>query len=199
MVWKQYKKCKQCWEIKELTSEFWHRWEWVWGFHSKCKVCRNKNNREYNKQDEVKERYKKYREKNKEHLRGYLKEWKRKNKDKTHSYYIKAKDWSIKEYRRKNKEAIAKKQKTRYDKMDYDKLHKQTYAFIEEKGLRPDFCPICWRLTRVIAHHPDNNIWNKIVWCCYSCHQLIHLWEIKCPKPIDLLNNDNENENGKTN
>lgn len=182
--------CKQCWEEKPITSEYWHRSpeskDW---YCNKCRVCRNKNNVEYSKT------HKELRDKrvnsHKEHLREYQKNYREVNRDilreKGKEYYLSVKDWILKKYLTDNAEIISRKAKERREKMWYSKLHHSTNNYIDKNKLRPSKCSICWGWGKIVAHHPSNNIWNEIVFCCYSCHKLIHNWKIECPKPINLL------------
>lgn len=187
--WKFYKRCSQCWELKEMTWEFWHKGQWEWGWCSQCKTCRNKNWKNYRWTDKAKAIYKKWADENKEHLTEYRKKRKENNKWKLKGYYIKAKETTIKEYREKNKEQIAKKQKTRYDSKGYSEAHHLTNRQLQKlkkSWVIFDTCSICWDKVKIVAHHPDYNKWREVVFCCYSCHQKIHNWTLECPKPVNI-------------
>ena len=89
------------------------------------------------------------------------------------------------EYHTKNKEKIAKRSKEHNKKMsdkiwtERDKLHKKTRDIINKLWARPNKCPICWGWGEIIAHHPDYNKIYEVVFCCKSCHNLIHNWTIE--------------------
>lgn len=100
-----------------------------------------------------------------------------------------------KKYRRKNKEKIKwlteSWQKNILSKEWWDplKMHNAANNFIRKLGLRPELCPICWKKWKICFHHTDyssDSHWATWVFCCNSCHKMIHSWEIECPKPIDL-------------
>lgn len=85
---------------------------------------------------------------------------------------------------------IFKKNLKARDEKWYWWVHSKTEYQISKLKLRPNVCPICWYEWRIIAHHPDINIWNEIVFCCQICHDKIHRNKIGCPKPLDLIAND---------
>ena len=186
------KVCKQCLKEKPLTSEYWHKWLWSWWYCNKCKVCRNKNNVEYSKSH--KDVRQKRIDSNKEHLREYHRNYKENNRDelkrKNREYYLSVKDTLIKKYLTDNYERISRKSKERREIKWYSKLHHDTDNYINKNHIRPAVCSICWGSWKIIAHHPSNDIRNEVVFCCYSCHQLIHINKLECPEPIDLLNYD---------
>lgn len=184
------KVCKQCLEEKPLTSEYWHKnpWKKDW-YCNKCKLCRNKNNVEYMRtHKDVRQRRTNA---NREHLQKYQKEYRVINQDilreKRNQYYLSNKDGIIKKYRTENAETISIKAKKRMEEKWYNKLHHDAGHYIDKHKLRPSICGICWHSWKIAAHHPNDKIWNEVVFCCYSCHKLIHSWKIECPKPIDLL------------
>ena len=184
------KVCKQCLEEKPLTSVYWHKNPWTKDWYCwKCKICRSKNNVEYRKTH--KDVRQKWVNNNREHLQKYQKEYKILNQDtlkiKRKKYYQSVKDTMIKKYRNENVDSIREKAKKRMEEKWYNKLHHDTDRYIDKNNLRPDKCNICWDWWKIAAHHPNNDTWNKVVFCCYSCHQLIHAHKKECPKPIDLL------------
>ena len=71
-------------------------------------------------------------------------------------------------------------------RMWYWNVHSRTDKKISQLWIRPNICPICWYEWRIVAHHPDINVWNEIVFCCQICHDKIHRWKIECPKPTIL-------------
>lgn len=93
-----------------------------------------------------------------------------------------------KKYYEKNKKEIQQKNHARGKLKWYDKIHRSTKKKIDRRWIRPSSCPICWANgVRIIAHHPDYNDRNLIVFCCDSCHRNIHNGNIECPKPINIL------------
>jgi hypothetical protein len=87
---------------------------------------------------------------------------------------------------RKNNKGICVEQLHRHP--EKRKARIAVYNFIRYyKIKRPDICPICWSIWYIDAHHPDYTKRNIIVWCCRSCHSLIHRWDyIWNLKTIDL-------------
>jgi hypothetical protein len=79
-----------------------------------------------------------------------------------------------------------------------NKRRMEIYRDVERKVNQlwwyPKDCPICWKETTVVWHHPDYNKPFEIVFCCNMCHSKIHSDIIECPKPIDLLLEKNKNE-----
>lgn len=186
--WFIYKLCTQCLQWKIANTDYFHKWHWKFWLTSKCKDCRHSNYKDYMNTEDAKEKRRERAINNKEYRREYVKNWKYNHKDNTHKYYLKAKDTTIKEYRKNNSKVISEKQKIRYAKKQYSELHRKTNKFLDEnKHLKRNICSCCWEHKRILAHHPDNNVWNEIVFVCYSCHSLIHNWFLECPKPIDLL------------
>ena len=187
--------CKQCWEEKPLTSEYWHKWNWKDWFCSKCRICRNKNNVEYSKTHKALRQNRV--DAHKEHLRDYHRNYREINRDKlkekNKQYYISVKDSIIKKYLQDNAEEISRKAKERREIMWYSKLHHDTDNYIDKYKIRPEKCSMCWWWWKIVAHHPSNDIRNEVVFCCYSCHQLIHTNKLECPKPTDLLTYKNKN------
>lgn len=100
---------KQCTKCKRILSEsdFHKCKKRKDGLKSRCKDCRNKENREYFKQPEVRQHKleygREYSEKNKEKLLLYWKEYRQKNKEKEKQRHRK--------WRRKNPEKNRKSQK----------------------------------------------------------------------------------------
>lgn len=158
-----YKKCTKCWIEKPAINEFYaFSKKWKFWFRSVCKKC-----------DKI------YRMNNKDLI--YAANKRREKRNKEHRMFMK------KIYYLNNREDLIKKWSIRRKEKWYQKVHKLTQAFIKENNLRPNKCSICWKLNYIFSHHTDYNHWNLIVWCCQSCHELIHSWYIECPQPIDLL------------
>lgn len=68
----------------------------------------------------------------------------------------------------------------------YNPIHLKTERRIVKLWVRPKTCPICWRESRIISHHPDYSKPFEIIFCCQICHDKIHRWKIKCPEHINL-------------
>lgn len=133
----------------------------------------NKNYYEKHKEEESL-RCKVYRESNRDKVREIQKSWRERNKD-----YWKVYDANW----------YAKHRLVHRAEMWYWALHQRTQKLIRKLWIRPKYCPICWWGWRIEAHHPNYNEWNKIVFCCVSCHQLIHNCVIECPDTIILQTN----------
>ena len=174
---KLYMLCRWCWEVKELSSEF--RWKdsgsKTWYVY-RCKECMRPIQRELNKKsyykdiDRTKRLQKLYREKNREKIR--LQRRKRYEKE------------NIK--RRERMHDIVKKNVAHVKEMGYWPIHRMTCYRIKKLWIRPSKCPICWYEWRIVAHHPDYNHRYEIIFCCGSCHTLIHQWKIDVSK-LDLV------------
>ena len=163
--WIIYLECTRCWEFKDINSftTYTHSSAFMnkWSY---CKECRA----DYRKEN--KDKYHKYRMKYNIENRDRLLENKKK-------------------YNKEHSKELLDKYRDRKEKMWYWPLHKKTTYTITKLWIRPNVCPICNTNTyKIQAHHPNNNKWNEIVFCCQSCHSAIHNGFIECPEPIDLLN-----------
>ena len=166
---KKYLACNECWEVKELTSDFWVKdnksKHW---FVYKCKECLRKRHKiaqhKYNmSHKEEKHLYNiTY---NKEH-REEIREKRRIGREKE------------KEKRKLRMKEVSKKTHAHNKLMGYSPTHQRVSRIIKKLWIRPKSCSICWFEWLVVAHHPDYSKWNEIVFCCNSCHRLIHSWEI---------------------
>lgn len=87
----------------------------------------------------------------------------------------------------KNKEKLKQERHIRNNNKWYIPIHNKTINLIRKLWIKPNVCSICNKEKRIYAHHPDYNKWNEIVFCCQSCHQLIHSWVIECNNIINLL------------
>ena len=116
-----------------------------------------------------------------------------------------------KKYNEQNRKRLTKYFKNRYEekKNEILKQHKERVMYIEEKfwfniwcfhsktrrfvkqhHLKPNLCSICGCDNKIEIHHPSYENFDKrseVVFCCRSCHRLIHYWTIECPPPINLL------------
>lgn len=171
--WVKYFKCNECWEEKPLTKEFWIRdkRKETWFTH-KCKIC------SYKRQKIAQHKY------NLSH------------KEKTHEYNLKYRQEhrdEIREKRRWNREKENIKRRERMkeisDKihkhnaeMGYNPIHQSVCRLVKKLWIRPKVCSICWYECKPVAHHPDYNKPYEIIFCCKSCHQLIHLWQLEINK-----------------
>lgn len=169
--WKVYIKCNRCWEFRD--SDLYTTYKTSNAFMNKgsyCKKCRAD-----------------YRKLNKDKNHEYIKEYNLRNREKILD--------SKREYNKRNSSLLVEKNRERVARMWYSKLHKKTNYTITKLWIRPKICPLCWSSDyKIEAHHPSNEVWNEIVFCCQSCHSWIHNWFVECPKPIDLLKlGDNKN------
>lgn len=99
--------------------------------------------------------------------------------------------------RRERMAEISAKIHAHNKEMWYVNIQRRTRYLINKLGIRPKQCSICWYKTdKVVAHHPNYDKQYQIVFCCNSCHRLIHLWEliVKEEHITTLL----EEENGGT-
>lgn len=177
--WIQYVECTTCREMR-CVDAFNKAKKWLFGKRAICKECE----KEYRlwRSEENKEYLKNYYRTNREEMLNKHAEYREKNRDR-----IRERE---KEYYHRNSEKIKQKRKewTVWVNM-FNKIARQKSKYLISKlWIKPNICPICWKDEFSIeAHHPDYNKWNEIVFCCKSCHLLIHSWRIKCPKTIDLL------------
>lgn len=82
--------------------------------------------------------------------------------------------------RRERMKEISEKFNRHNKEMWYLNIQRRTRYLIDKLGIRPKQCPICWYKTdKVVAHHIDYSKPYEIVFCCSSCHRLIHLWELQ--------------------
>lgn len=184
--WVQYVECTTCREMKSI-DDFTKAKRWLFGKRAICKECE----KEYRlwKREENKEYLKNYYHTNREEMLNKHAEYREKNRDK-----IRERE---KKYYHNNKDSIMKKWNEFYNISENavnKKARQKSKQLIKKMWIKPDKCPICWNNEfRIEAHHPDYNKWNEIVFCCKSCHLLIHSWRIKCPKTIDLLTYKKQN------
>ena len=158
--WKKFLKCNMCWEIKELSLE--NRYA---DFRRRlwvlcpCKECIKAKHRT--------EEYK---------VRARIRDKERYQNDP--------------ERHRKSNERVRRAMKKHQERNPLWRLnHERTDIIIQRLWIRPKVCPICWREWKIMAHHPDDNLWNEFVFCCQICHNKIHSWEIECPEKIVLPTN----------
>ena len=78
---------------------------------------------------------------------------------------------------------IAKLGSAKYISFSNDKkLREKARSFINNaiKGgriVKPKRCSNCDcsdKIFTIMAHHPDHNKFNEVIWLCASCHQLLH-------------------------
>lgn len=162
--WIIYLECTKCWEFKNISSFVtFTKSKAFMNKGSYCKECRTE-----------------YRKINRDKHHEYIMQYNIDNRDRL----IRHK----REYNKNHAKELAIKYVERKTRMWYWPLHKKTTYTIAKLWIRPKICPICNKdVYNIQAHHPDNNVWNEIVFCCQSCHSAIHNGFIKCPEPIDLL------------
>ena len=95
-------------------------------------------------------------------------------RNKYHRDFHRANKERLKEYKKKHDE-----NKSLIFGINWDAIHKKTRRMIDKLWARPKECVICWQTAKIIAHHPDYNKTYEIVFCCKSCHRLIHEWLIE--------------------
>lgn len=60
-------------------------------------------------------------------------------------------------------------------------FYSRTLRHIKKLGVSRDVCSICGGkpdTSRIEAHHPDYNYWNKVIICCTICHRKLDMWKI---------------------
>lgn len=142
---KVFLKCKECGEFKEVNIENWYR-------HSegflwvlwRCKECIKKWRKTEYERWMARERDR-VRYKNDDRRREML--WLY-NKERKKRHLLENELWELN--------------------------HLRTDRLIKRLWIRPKICPICWNNWRIVAHHPDIDIWWEIVFCCQPCHDKIH-------------------------
>lgn len=189
---KQYQRCTSCWELKELSDMYFHKnCNSINWYAPRCKECITKVQKEYHIKNREKEnkRNAEWKKNNQDKIKLYREKNKEKIKELNSEYHKNSEHY--KEYQRKyeleHKQKILDRKKKKREEMWYWAMHIKTPRLIKKLWIRPKVCPICWEEKRIEAHHPDNNVWYEIVFCCTQCHQRIHNWWIECPKPINLL------------
>lgn len=56
--------------------------------------------------------------------------------------------------------------------------------------IRPTICQICKKPHKIIqGHHTDYNKPLQVIFCCPSCHKLIHSRSIECIEDIEVIRN----------
>lgn len=157
--WKTFLKCKQCNVFKELNDNNWYKHnEWFLWVLWRCKECILAW-----RKTEYELSMARVRDKNRYH-----------NNIKRREYIYKS----------------AKERKLRHldENPNWVINHWKTDRVIKKLWIRPLYCPICWYEWRIIAHHPDINKWNEIIFCCQICHDKIHKWKLICDNILDLTN-----------
>jgi hypothetical protein len=158
------KLCKDC-GISKDSSEFSH--------HSGiCKPCRN-------------EKYRKYYQKNKEHVADVQRKYRHENKEiiyaRWKSYYQKNRERIMlywKEFRKENGKKIYEQEKairmTPSGKKRFIANHKVYEAILSGKMSRPTVCENCHSVSRTEGHHVDYDKPLDVIWLCRSCHENVH-------------------------
>ena len=154
-----YLKCSHCLEFKSINN-FGKKKSSRFNASSRCYDC-------------TKQSVQKRRDKNINKVREYGKKSQNKNKNlsKIHSelhYFLNEKLW--------------------FNRLNF---HQKANKYAKKYNLYPIKCPICWDdKKRIQIHHPSYESFDNrkdVIFCCASCHRLIHNNKIKCPKPINLL------------
>lgn len=145
-------KCKYCGEIRE--TEFYSSNKIT------CKACIIKRSNLWAKKHpgKVKQKEKRRREKHKEKIAKYYREWYAKggrNRAKNYAQVIMV--WQ------KNHPVERKVR------------HIVERAIQKGELTRPLYCALCGRESRIQAHHEDYSKAFDILWVCASCHKKIHL------------------------
>lgn len=177
---KLIKKCSKCGEIKFL-SEFYGDNYTKDGLNFWCKDCIHEHGRDYYKRNREKilNYNKNYYKINKEKRSIYMKDYQEKNKEKIRIYRKNRYEKNKKEiserqriYRKKNREKrLAKRRKTTlgYGRGVISGLDKRDYT---------GHCELCGKANIFLSyHHWDDKDYNKGIWVCNPCHQMITAYE----------------------
>lgn len=172
--WRKYLKCKRCLEIKELTPLFWIRDKGAkYWFVYRCKECMK---------EIVKDSARRYRQQHKTETHEYNIRYNREHRDEIREKRRanqKKENIIRKEYFDKHRYEINMKRNERVRRKWYWAIHQKTSYLIRKLWIRPKECSICWyNSNKIVAHHPDYNKIYDVIFCCNSCHKLIHSWEI---------------------
>lgn len=201
--------CTKC-GIEKLLDQFYRDKSTKTWYAPRCKSCKDEHTRDYynknkdrinkykrdswyNKTDRKKAYDKKRRENNREKKLESDRRYREKNRE-----LIRERD---RKYILNNPEKYREKNRKQREKYWYDwiHLHYETLNYIRKNNLRPNACSICNKECIPDSHHPDRHKWNEVVFVCRICHKNIHVWNIECPEPINLLdlwplNNNNQSE-----
>jgi len=130
------------------------------GYTGKCYVCGIKvENRKQFCESCIKQRQLRLRDKYRDRIRKYYKEWYKRNGRNRNPNYIEI----IKKWQLDNIEAV--KCRGIVD-----------YAVKKGKIRKPKKCERCHNVhNHLHAHHPNYNQPFNILWLCPSCHKLIHI------------------------
>lgn len=156
--WKLFLKCKQCWNYKEICKDNWYYHnEWFLWVLWRCREC--------------------------------IKKWRATQHELEMARVRDAQRYKNNQKRRQQIYDSAKRRNKRHiiENKNWYRDHARAWHKIKKMWIRPQQCPICWHIWRIVAHHPDINIRNEIVFCCQICHDAIHKWKIKWYTKIDLF------------
>ena len=154
-----YLKCTVCWERK-TKDDFHNCKKMKFWLKSKCKECNKLSSREYRKS-------------HKDVVKRYNYSYRVANRDNISSY-----------------EVMRNKKKSEDLWFNWAAFHDKAKIFVRSHKLRPSVCPMCWEGGKIEMHHPSYTMFedrSNVVFCCTRCHRNIHVWNIKCPEPINLL------------
>jgi len=147
-----YKTCSRCKKKLFATPEYFRRDKSKRdGLRSECKECSSKA-------------VKRWKDKNKEHIKEYNKEYRKKNGDYDKRYY------------KKNKDVILKKNKKFFEKFKEEKGidYKHLHYIIKCKKVKPLKCEICKKekpleLSSINHSYTENP--DDYQYLCVSCHR----------------------------
>ena len=179
---RKYLECKWCGIVKELIDEYRIRDKnsRLWYVY-RCKECSYKKAKAIQKRyrDSHKDRTHEYNLKyNREH-RDEIREKRRGNREKENI--------ARKLYRLQHKEEVNKRKREQMHTKWYGWIHQRTARLVKKLWIRPDYCQICWHKGAVVSHHPTYDKPYEIVFCCPSCHTLIHQWKLEIKDEYKIL------------
>ena len=170
-----YLKCTKCWKwlttnsfYKSSSKKFW--------VQTDCKECHRLNRRQYHIRNRGEDnlRSREYYKTNKLRIDELNKKYRLMNRDKICLL--------LKNYRESRSNDVW---------FNWNTFHNREKRYVNKFWISKGSCSICWNNKNIVMHHPSYESyddWSRVVFCCRSCHKLIHSGTLECPEPIDLLN-----------
>ena len=179
---KKFLKCRWCWTIKELTDKYRIRDKnsKLWYVY-RCKECT------YKKAKEAQHKYYiSHREETHEYNLKYNSEHRDEIREKRRGNHEKENE-ARRLYRSQHREEVNEKKRIQMHTKWYGWIHQRTARLVKQLWIRPESCVICWHTWTVVSHHPDYTKPYEVIFCCPSCHVLIHKWELGIRDEYKLL------------
>lgn len=184
-----YMKCVECWKrwtiddfYKDCTNSYWCK--------AYCRECWRARKKKFYWENREREnaRGKEYRMNNREKETARCRMYRQTHREVVNNLAMKYRIAN----REKNKEYQKQYRRHRSSSLwfNWGSFHELANSFAKNEWLKPTVCSICWAVEPIVMHHPSYESfekWSEVVFCCQSCHKLIHAWTIACPEPINLL------------